>query len=63
MVYQDIVRIELAIKKSTLCLQDGVVKAFERAKNGNKRLHMLGLLSDGGVHSHINHLLALLKGL
>lgn len=61
-VYQDIVRIELAIKKSTLCLEDAVVKAFDRAKQGNGRLHLLGLLSDGGVHSHINHLLALLEG-
>ncbi len=61
-MYQDIVRIELAIKKSTLCKEDAVCKAFERAKSGNGRLHFLGLLSDGGVHSHINHLLALLKG-
>jgi 2,3-bisphosphoglycerate-independent phosphoglycerate mutase len=61
-VYQDIVRIELAIKKETLCLEDAVVAAFDRAKQGNGRLHLLGLLSDGGVHSHINHLLALLKG-
>ena len=61
-VYQDIVRIELAIQQDTLCSQPAVVKAFQRAKHGNGRLHLLGLLSDGGVHSHINHSLALLQG-
>ena len=55
-------RIELAIKNNTLCTQPSVKAAFERAIQGNGRLHLLGLLSDGGVHSHINHLLAFLKG-
>ena len=59
---KDIVRIELAIKNKTLCSQPSVVKAFNRAKDGNGRLHFLGLLSDGGVHSHMNHLFALLEG-
>ncbi|KAJ3045870.1 2,3-bisphosphoglycerate-independent phosphoglycerate mutase [Rhizophlyctis rosea] len=55
-VYQDIVRIELAIKEKKFAQQPNLVKAFERAKSGNGRLHLLGLVSDGGVHSHINHL-------
>lgn len=37
------------------------MNAANRAKDGNGRLHLCGLVSDGGVHSHINHLLALLK--
>ncbi|KAJ3042996.1 2,3-bisphosphoglycerate-independent phosphoglycerate mutase [Rhizophlyctis rosea] len=59
-VYQDIVRIELSIKEKKFAQQPNLVKAFERAKSGNGRLHLLGLVSDGGVHSHINHLLEML---
>jgi 2,3-bisphosphoglycerate-independent phosphoglycerate mutase len=55
-VYQDIVRIELSIKKDLLKLQPAVQKAFKRAKDNGGRLHLLGLVSDGGVHSHIDHL-------
>lgn len=49
-------RIELAIKEKKFAGQANLVKAFERAKSGNGRLHLLGLVSDGGVHSHITHL-------
>jgi bisphosphoglycerate-independent phosphoglycerate mutase (AlkP superfamily) len=49
-VYQDIVRIELAIKNNTLCSQKAVVDAFNRAKSTNGRLHLLGLVSDGNMH-------------
>ncbi len=52
----------MAIKNKKLCSQPAVQQAFERAKMGNGRLHLLGLVSDGGVHSHINHLLAFLEG-
>ena len=38
-----------------------MVKAFERAKSTNGRLHLLGLVSDGGVHAHIDHLLKMLE--
>jgi 2,3-bisphosphoglycerate-independent phosphoglycerate mutase len=41
--------------------QEGVVNALATAKKGNGRLHLLGLISDGGVHSHITHLFALLE--
>lgn len=84
-IYQDIVRINLAVKNNTLVkfkiilknkikkqkiqirktlkiyanknnLQvknEALIAACERAKNGTKRLHLCGLVSDGGVHSHI----------
>ncbi|KAI8904505.1 2,3-bisphosphoglycerate-independent phosphoglycerate mutase [Powellomyces hirtus] len=60
-VYQDIVRIDLCIRQKKLGEQPNLVKALKRAKEGNGRLHLLGLVSDGGVHSHIKHLLALLE--
>ncbi|KAJ3065400.1 2,3-bisphosphoglycerate-independent phosphoglycerate mutase [Quaeritorhiza haematococci] len=60
-VYQDIVRIDLAVKNKTLGKQPALAAAMKRAKEGNGRLHLLGLISDGGVHSHINHLFAMLE--
>ncbi|KAF1811260.1 2,3-bisphosphoglycerate-independent phosphoglycerate mutase [Eremomyces bilateralis CBS 781.70] len=60
-VWQDVVRIDMTIKKGLMNKVDNIVKSFQRAKDGNGRLHLLGLVSDGGVHSHINHLIALLK--
>ncbi|KAK0624472.1 2,3-bisphosphoglycerate-independent phosphoglycerate mutase [Lasiodiplodia hormozganensis] len=60
-VWQDVVRIDQTIKKGELKDVENITNSFARAKNGNGRLHFLGLVSDGGVHSHINHLLALLK--
>ncbi|OZJ03828.1 2,3-bisphosphoglycerate-independent phosphoglycerate mutase [Bifiguratus adelaidae] len=60
-VYQDIVRIDLAVKKKAFGQTENIKACFERAKNGNGRLHLLGLVSDGGVHSHIHHLIHLLE--
>nr|POE48876.1 2,3-bisphosphoglycerate-independent phosphoglycerate mutase [Quercus suber] len=60
-VWQDVVRIDQTIKNGELNKVENIVKSFKRAKEGNGRLHLLGLVSDGGVHSHINHLKALLK--
>ena len=54
-VYQDIVRIELAIKQDTLKTQKAVVDAFARAKATNSKIHFMGLVSDGGVHAHLLH--------
>lgn len=59
-VYQDLVKVNLAIKNNTLRKEPVLVDAFKYAKNNNKNIHFLGLLSDGGVHSHINHLFGLL---
>lgn len=60
-VWQDVVRIDQTIKKGELNKIENVTSAFQRAVDGNGRLHFLGLISDGGVHSHINHLFALLQ--
>lgn len=60
-VWQDIVRIDVSIKKRQFHKSPHIVECMEHAKNGNGRLHLLGLISDGGVHSHINHLYALLE--
>lgn len=59
-VYQDLVKVNLAVKNKTLNTEKVLVDAFNYAKNNNKNVHFLGLLSDGGVHSHINHLLGLI---
>ena len=60
-VWQDIVRINESIKKKKFAQEPNIVKALDAAKSGSGRLHLLGLVSDGGVHSHINHLFALLE--
>jgi len=59
-VYQDLVKVNLAVKNNTLSKEKTLVNAFEYAKSNNKPIHFLGLLSDGGVHSHINHLFGLI---
>ena len=60
-VWQDSVRIDQTLKKGELGKVDNVAKSFSRAKEGNGRLHLLGLISDGGVHSNISHLFGLLQ--
>jgi len=60
-VWQDVARIDQTIRKGELNKVKTLTDSFQRAKDGNGRLHLLGLVSDGGVHSHINHLYALLK--
>lgn len=59
-VYQDLVKINMAVKNRTLYQEPVLVSAFNYAKSNNKKVHLLGLVSDGGVHSHINHLFGLL---
>ena len=59
-VYQDLVKINLAVKNNTLENEAVLVNAFNYAKTNNKPIHFLGLVSDGGVHSHINHLFGLI---
>ncbi|MGR7813314.1 2,3-bisphosphoglycerate-independent phosphoglycerate mutase [Lacinutrix undariae] len=59
-VYQDLVKINLAIENKTIGQEKTLVNAFNYAKTNNKPIHFLGLVSDGGVHSHINHLLGLI---
>lgn len=61
-VYQDIVRINMDMESGAIKDNDFFVEACNRAKTKNGRLHLLGLVSDGGVHSHIDHIFALLEG-
>ena len=58
-VYQDITRIDESIKDGSFAENPVLKNAFETASKSGKRIHLLGLLSDGGVHSHIRHLKAL----
>ena len=59
-VYQDLVKINLAVKNKTLQEEQVLKNALEYAKTNDKNVHLLGLVSDGGVHSHINHLFGLI---
>ncbi|MFN0728832.1 2,3-bisphosphoglycerate-independent phosphoglycerate mutase [Polaribacter gochangensis] len=60
-VYQNLARINKAVKENTLSQEKTLVAAFDYAKKNNKNVHFLGLVSNGGIHSHINHLKGLLK--
>ncbi len=59
-VYQNLVKISLAAKDGSLAKNPVLVGAFETAKKNGGKVHLIGLLSDGGVHSHIEHLKGLL---
>lgn len=58
-VYQELVRINKAIREKTIDKNAILLKAFEIAKKNKSNLHFLGLIGDGGVHSHTNHLVRL----
>ncbi|MGB2088354.1 MAG: 2,3-bisphosphoglycerate-independent phosphoglycerate mutase, partial [Psychroflexus salarius] len=60
-VYQDLVKINRAVEKDTLKDEPVLAQAFNYAIENNKSVHFLGLVSDGGVHSHIKHLEGLVK--
>ncbi|KUK95365.1 MAG: 2,3-bisphosphoglycerate-independent phosphoglycerate mutase [Methanothrix sp.] len=60
-VYQDYTRINLAIEDGSFRENPVLIEAMEEAKKRGCGLHLMGLLSDGGVHSHNSHLYALLK--
>ncbi len=60
-VRQDLVRINEAIEKDILKDMEEIKNIILYAKSHSNRIHLMGLLSDGGVHSHINHLKALVK--
>jgi len=55
-VYQDLVRVNKAIEEKELDKNPVLLDAFAYAKKNNKNIHFMGLVSDGGVHSHIDHL-------
>ncbi len=60
-VYQELTRINQAIKNGTLATNQELVKFFDQLKASHGALHLWGLLSDGGVHSHQEHLYALVQ--
>lgn len=60
-VYQDFVRINRAIADGSLFSNDALTQAMDRVKASSGALHLLGLVSDGGVHSHTDHAIALVE--
>ena len=60
-VYQDLAKINKAVKENTLKDEKVLANAFTYARENNKNVHFLGLVSNGGVHSHIDHLKALIS--
>ncbi|WP_300385365.1 2,3-bisphosphoglycerate-independent phosphoglycerate mutase [Clostridium sp.] len=59
-IYQELTRITKEIEEGGFFTNEALLKAVNNAKNNNKALHLMGLLSNGGVHSHINHIKGLL---
>ncbi len=60
-VYQSLTRVNVAIREGEFEQNETFLAAMKHAKEKGTNLHLFGLLSDGGVHSHIHHLYALLK--
>lgn len=60
-IYQELAKINLAVKEGKLAQEKVLQNAFSYAKEHHKNVHFLGLVSDGGVHSHINHLKGLIE--
>lgn len=60
-IYQSLTRITKAIKDGDFFNNEVLCACMDKTKNAGKALHLMGLLSDGGVHSNINHLIALLE--
>ena len=60
-IYQSLEKINKSIKDGDFYNNKELLRAIEYARKNNSKLHLIGLLSDGGIHSHINHLLALLE--
>ena len=59
-VYQELQRINLSLQNGSLAKNEILLNAINYAKTKNKPLHLMGLVSDGGVHAHLNHLKAIL---
>lgn len=60
-VYQNLAKINKAILEKTFFKESVLLNTFEYAKKNQKNLHIMGLVSDGGIHSHIGHLKAILE--
>ncbi len=59
-VYQNLVKLNMAVENATLGKENVITEAFDYTLKNRKQIHFIGLVSDGGVHSHINHLKGLL---
>ena len=59
-VYQNLAKINMAVREGKLAKETELLKAFNYAKENNKNVHLLGLISNGGIHSHIDHAKGLL---
>ena len=55
-VYQDLAKINIACENNSIAEMENLKTSFAYAKQNNKALHLIGLVSDGGIHSHQNHL-------
>ena len=55
-IYQDLAKINVACKDNSIADMENLKKSFKYAKDNNKPLHLIGLVSDGGIHSHQDHL-------
>lgn len=60
-VYQSLTRVNIAMREKTLDKMDAINEAIENAIKNDGSLHIMGLMSDGGVHSHIDHIIYLMK--
>ncbi len=60
-VFQDLVKINIAVEKGTLGEEKTLIDAFNYAKKNERAIHFIGLVSDGGVHAHLDHLKGLIK--
>ncbi|HLP32178.1 MAG TPA: 2,3-bisphosphoglycerate-independent phosphoglycerate mutase [Bacteroidia bacterium] len=60
-VYQNLVLINKAFRERTIHSNPAILNAINYAKSNNKKVHLIGLVSDGGVHSHIEHLIGLCR--
>jgi len=59
-VYQNLTRINIAVREKTLGQEKVLVDTYKYAKENNKKVHLLGLVSNGGIHAHIDHIKGLL---
>ena len=60
-VFQSLTRVNIAVRDKTLDKMPAIHEAIEHAKKNHSALHVMGLMSDGGVHSHINHIIYLMN--
>ena len=60
-VYQNLAKINIAVREGKLSKEEELLNAFKYARDHQKNVHLLGLVSNGGIHSHINHVKGLLN--